>query len=134
MDIDEEIGTQALELLSQPSYVSGFDQSQTNKEDDDDDWLTPLTTIRKLGSQEKQVPQPTEWKRWKIPQLTDSPMESDGSPKSSLYYFSEESWDRFTEWAQNPVPLRLGPICFNLVVAQRVVLKNKWLGNEVMLY
>ncbi|KAF8115980.1 hypothetical protein N665_0024s0007 [Sinapis alba] len=50
---------------------------------------------------------------------------------SSLYYVSEESWNIFTEWSINPVPLQIGPICFNLTVASRIVCAGKWLGNEM---
>ncbi|KAG2267108.1 hypothetical protein Bca52824_074187 [Brassica carinata] len=31
-----------------------------------------------------------------------------------LYYISEESWKGFTEWALKPIPLTIGPTCFNL--------------------
>ncbi|CAH8380296.1 unnamed protein product [Eruca vesicaria subsp. sativa] len=48
-DIFREMGTQGVERLSQPSYVQGFDPSQTSKEDD---WWTPMTSVR--GSKAKQ--------------------------------------------------------------------------------
>lgn len=59
-------------------------------------------------------------------------MPQDASPQASLYYISEESWKGFTEWALKPIPLTIGPTCFNLSVATRVVSAGKWLGNEVM--
>ena len=58
-------------------------------------------------------------------------MADDGSPQSLLYYFNEESWNRFTKWAMNPTPLRIGHTAFNLTVAQRILTPGKWLGNEV---
>ncbi|CDY18297.1 BnaC09g30470D [Brassica napus] len=77
-DMDEDIGTQGLEGLSQSSYVPGFDPSQTNKENE------------------------------------------------------AQSWNRFTQWALNPTPLRIGHTTFNLTVAQRILTPGKWLGNEEM--
>ncbi|KAG2333947.1 hypothetical protein Bca52824_005127 [Brassica carinata] len=59
-------------------------------------------------------------------------MAADGSPQASLYYFTEESWDRFTKWSTNPTALRIGPSVFNLTFAQRIVCAGKWLGNEEM--
>ncbi|KAG2248099.1 hypothetical protein Bca52824_087727 [Brassica carinata] len=78
-----------------------------------------------------------KWDRWtggpsKKLQLSDSPMAADGSPRASLYYFTEESWDRFTKWSTNPTALRIGPSVFNLTFAQRIVCAGKWLGNEEM--
>ncbi|CAH8387129.1 unnamed protein product [Eruca vesicaria subsp. sativa] len=63
-------------------------------------------------------------------ELSDSPVPSDGSPQSSLYWFNEEPWDRFTEWSMNPTTLRIGPTAFNMTVAARVIGPEKWLGNE----
>ncbi|CDY22242.1 BnaC02g25460D [Brassica napus] len=59
-------------------------------------------------------------------------MADDGSPQSLLYYFNEESWNRFTQWALNPTPLRIGHTAFNLTIAQRILTPGKWLGNEEM--
>ena len=139
-DMDEDIGTQGLEGLSQSSYVPGFDPSQTNKDNEARDWWTPMTTVRKLPKvepmEETAAPSPTKWERWckgpsKKLELSDSPMADDGSPQSLLYYFNEESWNRFTQWALNPTPLRIGHTAFNLTVAQRILTPGKWLGNEV---
>ncbi|KAF8102825.1 hypothetical protein N665_0193s0008 [Sinapis alba] len=133
-DIDGVIGTQGLEGLSQASYVPGFDPSQINTNDEPRDWWTPMTTVRKLPKiepmQETSAPLSANWERWckgkcKKLELSDSPMAQDGSPVSSLYYFSEESWNRFTEWSMNPIPLQIGPICFNLAVASRIVCAGK---------
>ena len=141
-DMDEAIGTQGLEGLSQASYVPDFDPSQTNNDKDASDWWTPMTTVRKLrkggSKQATAAPTSTKWDRWsrgpsKKLQLSDSPMADDGSPQASLYYFTEESWDRFTEWSMNPTALRIGPSVFNLTLAQRIVCAGKWLGNEVLL-
>ncbi|CAH8362811.1 unnamed protein product [Eruca vesicaria subsp. sativa] len=94
-DIFREMGTQGVKRLSQPSYVQGFDPSQTSKEDD---WWTPMTSVR--GSKAKQskgstAPPPSQWKKWKgkgsTPQLLDNLLPG-GSPQSSLCYLSEESW------------------------------------------
>ena len=139
-DMDEDIGTQGLEGLSQSSNVSGFDPSQTNKDNEARDWWTPMTTVRKLPKvepmEETAAPSPTKWERWckgpsKKLELSDSPMADDGSPQSLFYYFNEESWNRFTQWALNPTPLRIGHTTFNLTVAQRILTPGKWLGNEV---
>ncbi|KAH0863738.1 hypothetical protein HID58_080949, partial [Brassica napus] len=138
-DMDEPIGTQSLEGLSQASYVPDFDPSQTNNDNDASDWWTPMTTVRKLrkgGSKQSNAPLTSaKWDRWtggpsKKLQLSDSPMADDGSPQASLYYFTEESWDRFTKWSTNPTALRIGPSVFNLTFAQRIVCAGKWLGNE----
>ncbi|KAH0897946.1 hypothetical protein HID58_047514 [Brassica napus] len=120
-DMDEDIGTQGLEGLSRSSYVPGFYPSRTNKDNEAHDWWTPMTT----------------WERWckgpsKKLELSDSPMTDDGSPQSLLYYFNEESWNRFTQWALNPTPLRIGHTAFNLIVAQRILIPGKWLENEEM--
>lgn len=140
-DMDEPIGTQSLEGLSQASYVPDFDPSQTNNDNDASDWWTPMTTVRKLrkgGSKQSNAPLTSaKWDRWtggpsKKLQLSDSPMAADGSPQASLYYFTEESWDRFTKWSTNPTALRIGPSVFNLTFAQRIVCAGKWLGNEVL--
>ncbi|KAH0904029.1 hypothetical protein HID58_043532 [Brassica napus] len=140
-DMDEPIGTQSLEGLSQASYVPDFDPSQTNNDNDASDWWTPMTTVRKLrkgGSKQSNAPLTSaKWDRWtggpsKKLQLSDSPMADDGSPQVSLYYFTEESWDRFTKWSTNPTSLRIGPSVFNLTFAQRIVCAGKWLGNEEM--
>ncbi|KAG2280842.1 hypothetical protein Bca52824_052062 [Brassica carinata] len=130
-DMGRRIGTQGVEGLSQTSYVPGFDPSQTKKEED---WWTPMTSVR--GSVDNPVkkekieinttPPPSQWKK------CDSPLPQDASPQASLYYISEESWKGFTEWALNPIPLTIGPTCFNLPVAKRVVSAGKWLGNEEM--
>ncbi|KAG2289106.1 hypothetical protein Bca52824_048710 [Brassica carinata] len=107
-DMDEDVGTQGLEGFSQSSYVPGFDPSQTNKDNKARDWWTPMTTVRKLPKvepmEETAAPSPTKWERWckgpsKKLDLSDSPMADDGSPQSLLYYFNEESWNRFTQWA-----------------------------------
>ncbi|KAF8048840.1 hypothetical protein N665_2379s0002 [Sinapis alba] len=126
-----------VEGLSQASYVPDFDPSQTNKEDD---WWTPMTSVR--GSKNKQpkgntTPSPSQWEKWskekgKKLQLSDTPLPQDGSPQSSLYYFSEESWIGFTAWSMNPIPLPIGPTCLNLSVSTRIVYPGKWLGNEEM--
>ncbi|KAF8105151.1 hypothetical protein N665_0162s0030 [Sinapis alba] len=136
-DIFREMGTQGVEGLSQASYVPDFDPSQTNKEDD---WWTPMTSVR--GSKNKQTkgnttPSPSQWEKWskgkgKKLQLSDTPFPQDGSPQSSLYYFSEESWIGFTAWSMNPIPLPIGPTCLNLSVSTRIVCPGKWLGNEEM--
>ncbi|KAH0892006.1 hypothetical protein HID58_054435 [Brassica napus] len=140
-DMDEDIGTQGLEGLSQSSYVPDFDPSQTNKDNEARDWWTPMTTVRKLPKvepmEETAAPSPTKWERWckgpsKKLELSDSPMADDGSLQSLLYYFNEESWNRFTQWALNPTPLRIGHTTFNLIVAQRILTPGKWLGNEVL--
>uniref|UniRef100_A0A0D3BFQ8 Ubiquitin-like protease family profile domain-containing protein n=2 Tax=Brassica oleracea var. oleracea TaxID=109376 RepID=A0A0D3BFQ8_BRAOL len=140
-DMDEPIGTQSLEGLSQASCVPDFDPSQTNNDNDASDWWTPMTTVRKLrkgGSKQSNAPLTSaKWDRWtggpsKKLQLSDSPMADDGSPQASLYYFTEESWDRFTKWSTNPTALRIGPSVFNLTFAQRIVCAGKWLGNEEM--
>ncbi|WZZ31002.1 hypothetical protein YC2023_014403 [Brassica napus] len=140
-DMDEPIGTQSLEGLSQASYVPDFDPSQTNNDNDASDWWTPMTNVRKLrkgGSKQSNAPVTSaKWDRWtggpsKKLQLSDSPMAADGSPQASLYYFTEESWDRFTKWSTNPTALRIGPSVFNLTFAQRIVCAGKWLGNEEM--
>ncbi|KAF8093345.1 hypothetical protein N665_0384s0031 [Sinapis alba] len=137
-DIFREMGTQGVEGLSQASYVPDFDPSQTNKEDD---WWTPMTSVR--GSKNKQTkgnttPSPSQWEKWskgkgKKLQLSDTPLPQDGSPQSSLYYFSEESWIGFTAWSMNPIPLPIGPTCLNLSVSTRIVCPGKWLGNEVII-
>ncbi|KAG2328827.1 hypothetical protein Bca52824_000007 [Brassica carinata] len=140
-DMNEAIGTQCLEGLSQASFVPGFDPSQTNNDKVASDWWTPMTTVRKLSKARspKATPAPTSerWDRWtrgpsKKLQLSDSPMEGDGSPQASLYYPTEEAWQRFTEWSTNPTALRIGPSVFNLTLAQRIVCAGKWLGNEEM--
>ncbi|CAH8363232.1 unnamed protein product [Eruca vesicaria subsp. sativa] len=64
-DIFREMGTQGVERLSQPSYMQGFDPSHTSKEDD---WWTPMTSVR--GSKAKRskgstTPPPSQWKKWK---------------------------------------------------------------------
>lgn len=86
--------------------------------------------------EETAVPSPTKWERWckepsKKLELSDSPMADDGSLQSVLYYFNEESWNKFMQWALNPTPLRISPSAFNLTVAQRILTPAKWLGNEV---
>ncbi|KAH0877951.1 hypothetical protein HID58_065345 [Brassica napus] len=99
-----------------------------------------MTTVRKLPKvepmEETAAPSPTKWERWckgpsKKLELSDSPMADDGSPQSLLYYFNEESWNRFTQWALNPTPLRIGHTAFNLTVARRILTLGKWLGNEL---
>ncbi|CAH8381781.1 unnamed protein product [Eruca vesicaria subsp. sativa] len=126
-DIPEFIDTQGVEGLSQTSYVPGFDPSQTNKRNE---WWTPGTSVR-----DSEAPLPSQWQKWnkgKGLQLTDSPLRTDGSPQSSLYYGSEESWIGFTEWVKKPKPLPLGPSILNLPIATRIVTPGKWLGNEEM--
>ncbi|KAF3595827.1 hypothetical protein DY000_02025935 [Brassica cretica] len=126
-DFIPRIGTQGVEALSQTSYVPGFDPSQTKKEDE---WWTPRTSVR-----DSIAPLPSHWEKLnkrKGLQLTDSPLRTDGSPQSSLYYCSEESWLGFTEWVKKPTPLPLGPSIFNLSIATRIVTPGKWLGNEEM--
>ncbi|KAG2304927.1 hypothetical protein Bca52824_033578 [Brassica carinata] len=109
------IGTQGVERLTQTSYVPGFDPSQTNK---GDEWWTPRISVR-----DSIAPLPSHWEKWnkeKGLQLTDSPLANDGSPQSSLYYCSEESWMGFTEWVKKPTPLPLGPSIFNFSIATRI--------------
>ncbi|KAF8112867.1 hypothetical protein N665_0059s0005 [Sinapis alba] len=140
-DIYARIGTQGLKGLSQASYVPGFDQSQTNTKDEPRDCWTPMTTVRKLPKVEQVqestvLPPPSQWEKWskgigKKLELSDSPMAQDGSPQSSLYYVSEETWNRFTEWSINPMSLQVGPICFSLTVNSRIVCAGKWLGNKM---
>ncbi|CAH8386955.1 unnamed protein product, partial [Eruca vesicaria subsp. sativa] len=115
------------------SNVAGFDPSQTNKDMEPCGWWTPMSTVRKIKVEpvENKAPPPTKWTIWKRKlELSDSPMPSDGSPQSSLYWFHEESWDRFTEWSMNPTTLKIGPTAFNMTVATRVIGPEKWLGNE----
>lgn len=135
MDID--IDTQRLENLSQFSTVSGFDPSQSNKDMEPCDWWTPMSTVRKIKvepGQEDTAPRPTKWTKWRSPpELSDSPIPSDGSPRASLYWFDEKAWDRFTEWSMNPTTLRIGPTAFNMTVATRIIGPEKWLGNEVLI-
>ncbi|CAH8359074.1 unnamed protein product [Eruca vesicaria subsp. sativa] len=135
-DMDIGIGTQGLEDLSQASNVPGFDPSQTTKDNEPCDWWTPMSTVRKIKvepGKENKDPPPTKCTKWQRKlELSDSPMPSDGSPQSTLYWFSEESWDRFTEWSMNPTTLRIGPTAFNMTVATRVIGPEKWLGNEEM--
>ncbi|XP_022544938.1 uncharacterized protein LOC106453357 isoform X1 [Brassica napus] len=141
-DLGRGIGTQGVEGLSQTSYVPGFDPSQDKKEED---WWTPMTSVRgsvdnpvkKEKTEMNTAPPPSQWEKWCKRkghglQLSDSPLPEDASPQASLYYISEESWKGFTEWALKPIPLTIGPTCFNLSVATRVVSAGKWLGNEVM--
>lgn len=141
-DLGRGIGTQGVEGLSQTSYVPGFDPSQDKKEED---WWTPMTSVRgsvdnpvkKEKTEMNTAPPPSQWEKWCKRkghglQLSDSPLPEDASPQTSLYYISEESWKGFTEWALKPIPLTIGPTCFNLSVATRVVSAGKWLGNEVM--
>ncbi|KAG2289724.1 hypothetical protein Bca52824_049328 [Brassica carinata] len=131
----------ALKDFLKPKCITDFDPSQTNNDNDASDWWTPKTTVRKLrkgGSKQSNAPLTSaKWDRWtggpsKKLQLSDSPMADDGSPQASLYYFTEESWDRFTKWSTNPTALRIGPFVFNLTFAQRIVCAGKWLGNEEM--
>ncbi|CAH8352433.1 unnamed protein product [Eruca vesicaria subsp. sativa] len=100
-DMDIGIDMQGLEELSQVSNVPGFDPSQTNKDMEPCDWWTLMSTVQKImvePMQENKTPPPTKWNKWQRKlELSDSPMPSDGSPQSSLYWFNEESWDRFTE-------------------------------------
>ncbi|KAF3593413.1 hypothetical protein DY000_02023288 [Brassica cretica] len=141
-DMGRGIGTQGVEGLSQTSYVPGFDPSQDKKEED---WWTPMTSVRgsvdnpvkKEKTEMNTAPPPSQWEKWCERkghglQLSDSPLPEDASPQASLYYISEESWKGFTEWALKPIPLTIGPTCFNLSVATRVVSAGKWLGNEEM--
>lgn len=127
------ISTQGVEGLSQASHVTDFDPSQTAKADD---WWTPMTSVRgssKAKARKDNTVQPSQWKKWSRLELTDEDLPQDGSPQSSLYYFSEESWQGFHEWSMKPVPLQIGPLCFNMTVAQRIVCAGKWLGNEVII-
>ncbi|KAH0909562.1 hypothetical protein HID58_032883, partial [Brassica napus] len=141
-DLGRGIGTQGVEGLSQTSYVPGFDPSQDKKEED---WWTPMTSVRgsvdnpvkKEKTEMNTAPPPSQWEKWCKRkghglQLSDSPLPEDASPQASLYYISEESWKGFTEWALKPIPLTIGPTCFNLSVATRVVSAGKWLGNKEM--
>ncbi|XP_013594646.1 PREDICTED: uncharacterized protein LOC106302743 [Brassica oleracea var. oleracea] len=141
-DMGRGIGTQGVEGLSQTSYVPGFDPSQDKKEED---WWTPMTSVRgsvdnpvkKEKTEMNTAPPLLQWEKWCERkghglQLSDSPLPEDASPQASLYYISEESWKGFTEWALKPIPLTIGPTCFNLSVATRVVSAGKWLGNEEM--
>ncbi|CAH8356898.1 unnamed protein product [Eruca vesicaria subsp. sativa] len=134
-DMDIEIDTQDLEDLSQISNVAGFDPSQTNKDMEPCDWWTPMSTVQKIKVEpvENKAPPPTKWTKWQRKlELSDSPMPSDGSPQSSLYWFNEESWDTFTEWSMNPTTLKIGPTAFNMTIATRVIGPEKWLGNDEM--
>ncbi|CAH8359039.1 unnamed protein product, partial [Eruca vesicaria subsp. sativa] len=80
--------------------------------------------------QENKDPPPTKWNKWQRKlEHSDSPMPTDGSPQSTLYWFNEESWDRFTEWSINPTNLWIGPTAFNMTVATRVG-PEKCLGDE----
>ncbi|KAG2298784.1 hypothetical protein Bca52824_035256 [Brassica carinata] len=100
-----------------------------------------MTTVRKLrkGGSKKATAAPTsaKWDRWsrgpsKKLQLSDSPMADDGSPQASLYYFTEDSWDRFTEWSMNPTALRIGPSVFNLTLAENSLCwKIAWKRDRV---
>ncbi|KAG5411769.1 hypothetical protein IGI04_008088 [Brassica rapa subsp. trilocularis] len=141
-DLGRGIGTQGVEGLSQTSYVPGFDPSQDKKEED---WWTPMTSVRgsvdnpvkKEKTEMNTAPPLSQWEKWCKRkghglQLSDSPLPEDASPQASLYYISEESWKGFTEWALKPIHLTIGPTCFNLSVATRVVSAGKWLGNEEM--
>ncbi|KAH0880057.1 hypothetical protein HID58_067451, partial [Brassica napus] len=122
-----EIGTQGVEGISLTSYVPGFDPSQTNK---GDEWWTPRTSVR-----DSIAPLPSHWEKWnkgKGLQLTDSPLRTDGSPQSSLYYCFEESWIGFTEWVKKAKPLPLGLSMLNFSIATRIVSPGQWLGNEEM--
>ncbi|KAJ4889875.1 hypothetical protein Rs2_29623 [Raphanus sativus] len=126
------ISTQGVEGLSQASHVTDFDPSQTAKADD---WWTPMTSVRgssKAKARKDNTVQPSQWKKWSRLELTDEDLPQDGSPRSSLYYFSEESWQGFHEWSMKPISLQIGPLCFNMTVAQRIVCAGKWLGNEEM--
>ncbi|CAH8390793.1 unnamed protein product [Eruca vesicaria subsp. sativa] len=76
----------------------------------------------------------TRGNKGKALQLTDSPLRTDGSPQSSLYNCSEESWIGFTGWVKKPKPLPLDPSILNLTIASRIVSPGKCLGNEVMFY
>ncbi|KAH0902253.1 LOW QUALITY PROTEIN: hypothetical protein HID58_041756, partial [Brassica napus] len=122
-DMGRGIGTQGVEGLSQTSYVPGFDPSQDKKEED---WWTPMTSVRgsvdnpvkKEKTEMNTAPPPSQWEKWCKRkghglQLSDSPLPEDASPQASLYYISEESWKGFTEWALKPIPLTIGPTCFN---------------------
>ncbi|KAG2239316.1 hypothetical protein Bca52824_090176 [Brassica carinata] len=73
-DMDEAIGTQGLEGLSQASLVPVLIHP------------APIMTRWTRGPSKKL-------------QLSDSAMEDDGSPQTSLYYLTEEAWQRFTEWS-----------------------------------
>ncbi|KAH0885202.1 hypothetical protein HID58_061298 [Brassica napus] len=93
--------------------------------------------VKKEKTEMNTAPPPSQWEKWCERkghglQLSDSPLPEDASPQASLYYISEESWKGFTEWALKPIPLAIGPTCFNLSVATRVVSAGKWLGNEEM--
>ncbi|KAH0896807.1 hypothetical protein HID58_042437 [Brassica napus] len=93
--------------------------------------------VKKEKTEMNTAPPPSQWEKWCKRkghglQLSDSPLPEDASPQASLYYISEESWKGFTEWALKPIPLTIGPTCFNLSVATRVVSAGKWLGNEEM--
>lgn len=123
------IGTQGVEGLSQTLYVPGFDPSQKKK---GDEWWTPRTSVR-----DSIAPLPSDWDIWnkgKGLQLTDSPLRTYGSPQSSLYYCSEESWIGFTECVKKAKPLPLGPSILNFSIAIRIVSPGQWLGNEVIFY
>ncbi|KAL0662916.1 hypothetical protein Bca4012_099753 [Brassica carinata] len=103
-DMGRGIGTQGVEGLSQTSYVPGFDPSQDKKEED---WWTPMTSVRgsvdnpvkKEKTEMNTAPPPSQWEKW---------------------CKRKESWKGFTEWALKPIPLTIGPTCFNLSVATRV--------------
>ncbi|KAG2289341.1 hypothetical protein Bca52824_048945 [Brassica carinata] len=46
-------------------------------------------------------------------QLSDSPLPKMLLRSATLLYL-QESWKGFTEWALKPIPLTIGPTCFNL--------------------
>ncbi|KAH0894462.1 hypothetical protein HID58_056891, partial [Brassica napus] len=112
----------------------GFDPSQTKKEED---WWTPMTSVR--GSVDNPVkkekieintaPPPSQWEKWCKGKGQGLQLSIHHCPKMLL---RRQSWKGFTEWALNPIPLTIGPTCFNLSVATRVVSAGKWLGNVEM--
>ncbi|KAG2268774.1 hypothetical protein Bca52824_063329 [Brassica carinata] len=102
-DMDEDIGTQGLEGLSQSSYVPGFDPSQTNKDNEARDWWTPMTTKPQLHHR-----------------LSGRDGVKDQARNLSLVIH---------QWL---TMVLCSPYSFNLTVAQRILTPGKWLGNEEM--
>ncbi|KAG2324276.1 hypothetical protein Bca52824_007004 [Brassica carinata] len=93
MDEKFEGVRKALKDFLKPRDALDFDPSQTNNDND------------ASGSKQSNAPLTSaKWDRWtggpsKKLQLSDSPMAADGSPQRPSYYFTEESWDRFTKWS-----------------------------------
>ncbi|KAG2271935.1 hypothetical protein Bca52824_066490 [Brassica carinata] len=86
--------------------------------------MTNVRKLRKGGSKQSNAPVTSaKWDRWtggpsKKLQLSDSPMAAGGSPQASLYYFTEESWDRFTKWSTESNSFEDWSLVFNLTFAR----------------